>query len=222
MVPFVLYQPDIKWQSIIYFAVTSVFINMRIFSCIFSIFFVHKIFMYVFYPYLFFLLNSLSWWCVRVLSYISHVTFILLLLCCAVAQLCLTLRDPMDCSTPGFSVLHCLPELAQTNVHWVDDAIQPSYPLSPPSPPAFDLSQYQGLFQSVALHIKWPKHWSFSFSISPSNEYSRLISFRINWLDLLAVQGTLKSLLQHHTLKAEILRHSSFFMVQLSHPHNDY
>ena len=124
----------------------------------------------------------------------------------------------MDCSTPGFHVHHQLPELAQTHVHGVGDAIQPSHLLSFPSPPVFNLSQHQGLFQEV-LHIRWPKHWSFSFSISPSNEYSELISFRMDWLDLLAVQGTLKSLLQHHSSKASILRCSAFFIVQLSHPY---
>ena len=122
----------------------------------------------------------------------------------------------MYCSTPGFPVFHHLPELAQTHVHQVGDATQPSRPLSP-SPPAFNLSQHQGLFQCVS--IRWPKYWRFSFSISPSSEYSGLISFRIGWLDLLAVQGTLKSLLQHHSSKASVLRHSAFFMVQLSHPY---
>ena len=123
----------------------------------------------------------------------------------------------MDCSTPGFSVLHYLLEFAQTHVHWINDAIQPSH-LSLPSPPALSLSQHQGLFQWVALRIRWPKYWRFNFSLSPSNEYSGLISFRMDWLDLLAVQGTLKNLLQHHSLKASILWHSAFFMVQLSHP----
>ena len=88
-----------------------------------------------------------------------------------------------------------------------------------PSPPAFSLSQNQGLFQWPVLRIRWPKYWRFSLSFSPSNEYSGLISFRIPWLDLLAVQGTHKSLLQHHSSKASILRYSAFFMVQLSHPH---
>ena len=108
----------------------------------------------------------------------------------------------MDCSTPGFPVHHQLLELTQTHVHRVGDAIQPSHPLSSPSPD-FNLSQHQGLFQLV-LHIRWPKDWNFSFSISPSTEYSGLISFRTDWLDLLAVQGTLKSLLQHHSSKASI------------------
>ena len=120
----------------------------------------------------------------------------------------------MNCSMPGVSVLHHLCEFAQTHVHWVCDAIQPSHLLSSPSPPAFCLSQHQGLSQ-----WKWPKHWSFSFSISPSNEYSGLISFRTDWFDLLAVQGALKSLLQQHSLKASVLQCSAFFEVQLSHPY---
>ena len=132
-------------------------------------------------------------------------------ICCSIDQSCLTVCDPMDCSIPGFSVHH-LPELAQTHVHWASDAIQPSYPLSSTSPPTFNLSQLQGLF-------KWPKYWSFSFSISPSKEYSRLISFRMDLSDLLAVQGILKSFLQHHSSKAQILWHAAFFIVQLSHPY---
>ena len=93
----------------------------------------------------------------------------------------------MHCSTPGFPVHHQLLELTQTHVHWVGDAIQPSHPLSSPSPPAFNLSQHQGLSQRASSSHQWPKYWSFSFSISPSNEYSWLISFRMDWLDLLAV-----------------------------------
>ena len=137
----------------------------------------------------------------------------------SVTQLCLTLCDPMDCSTPGFPVHHQLPELTQTHVHRVGDAIQPSHPLSSPSPPNFNLSQHQGLSNESVLHIRWPKYWSFSFSISPSNEYSGLISFRMDWLDLLEVQGTLKGLLQHHISKTLILWCSAFFMVQLSYPY---
>ena len=101
----------------------------------------------------------------------------------SVVQLCLTFCSPMDCSMPGFPVHHQLPELAQTYVHRVGDAIRPSRPLSSLSPPAFNLSQHQGLFHELALHIRWPKFWSFRFSISPSNEYSGLISFRIDWVD---------------------------------------
>ena len=95
----------------------------------------------------------------------------------------------MDGSTPGLPVHHQLPDLAQTHVHRVSDAIQPSHPLSSPSPPAFNLSQHQGLFHESVLCTRWPEYWSFSFSISPSNEYSGLISFRIDWFDHLAVQG---------------------------------
>ena len=102
---------------------------------------------------------------------------------------------------------------------WVGDAIQPSPPPSSPSPPAFNLSQHQGLFQWVSFSHRQPKYWSLSFSISPSSEYSELISFRIDWLDLPAVQGTLKSLLQHHSSKASILRRPALFMIQLSHPY---
>ena len=123
----------------------------------------------------------------------------------------------MDCNIPGFPVLHYLPEFVQTHVHWVSDAIEPSHPLLPPSPPALSLSQHQGLSSELTLGIRWPKYWSFSFSINPSNEYSGLISFRIDWFDLPAVQGTLKSLLQHPSSKASILWCSAFFMIQLSH-----
>ena len=111
----------------------------------------------------------------------------------SVTQLCLTLCNPMDCSTPGFLVHHQHPELTQTHVHWVSDATI-SFPVVP-SAPAFNLSQHQGLFQGVSSSatIRWPNYWSFSFSISPSNDYSGLISFRMDWLDLPAVQGNLKS-----------------------------
>ena len=125
----------------------------------------------------------------------------------------------MVCSTPGFPVHHQHLEFTQTHVHWVGDAIQPSHPLSSPSPPALNLFQHQGLSNQSVLHIRWPKYWSFSFSISPSNEYSGLISFRMDSLDLLAVQGTPKSLLQHHSSKASILLCSAFFSVQHSHPY---
>ena len=107
----------------------------------------------------------------------------------------------MNCSTPGFPVLHHLPEFAQTHVHWASDAIQPPHPLLFPSS-AFSLPQHQGFFKESALRIRRPKYWS--FSISPSNEYSGLTSFRIDWFDLLAVQGSLKSLLQHHSVQASI------------------
>ena len=136
----------------------------------------------------------------------------------SVAQLCPNLCDPMDCSRAGFPVHHQLPELAQTHVHRVSDAIQPSHPL--PSPICCLLSfSASGSFPESVLCIMWPKYWSFSFSISPSNAYSGLISFRMDWLDLLAVQGTLKPHLQHHSSKASILWHSAFFTVQFSLPH---
>ena len=135
------------------------------------------------------------------------------------AQSCPSLCDPMDCSTPGFPVHHQLLELTQNHVHQVSDPIQPSHPLSSLSPPAFNLSQNQGLSNESVLYIRWPKYWNFSFSISPSNEYSGLISFSMDWLHLTAVQGTLKSLLQYHSSKASILPRSAFFIVQLSHPY---
>ena len=128
----------------------------------------------------------------------------------------MTFWEPMDCSTPGFPLLHHL-QLVQTHVHWVDDAIQPSHPLS-------FLLLLPSIFPSMrifcsgaALLIRWPKYWSFSFSISSSSEYSGLISFRIDWIDLLAVQGSLKSLLQQHSLKASVLQCSAIFMLQLSY-----
>ena len=136
-----------------------------------------------------------------------------------VAQSSLTLCDPMNRSTPGLPVHHQLPEFTQTHVHRVSDAIQPSHPLSSPSPPAPKPSQHQGLFYESTLRMKWPKYWSFSLSIIPSSEHPGLVSFRMDWLDLLAVQGTLKSLLHHHSSKASILRRSAFFTVQLSHPY---
>ena len=120
----------------------------------------------------------------------------------SVSQSCVILCDPTDCSMPGFLVHHRLPELAQTHVHRLSDAIQPPHPL-------LSLLLLPSVFPSImvfsnepVLHIQWPKYWSFSFSICPSNEYSGLISFRVVWFDLLAVQGTLRSLLQHHSSKA--------------------
>ena len=107
----------------------------------------------------------------------------------SVAQSCPTPCHPMDCSMPGLTVHHQLPELSQTHIHQVSDATQPSHPLLSPSPPAFNLTQYQGFSSESVLHIKWPKFWSFSFSISASNQYSGMISFRIDWFDQLAVQG---------------------------------
>ena len=107
----------------------------------------------------------------------------------------------MNRSTPGLPVHHQLSEFTQTHVHRISDAIQPSH-LSSPSPPALNLSQQQGLSNESVLRIRWPKYWSFNFNISPINEHQGLTSFRMDWLDLLAVQGTLKSLLQHHTSKS--------------------
>ena len=116
-------------------------------------------------------------------------------------------------------VLHHLSELAQTHVHWFSDAIQPSHSLLFPSPPASIFPRIRVFSSESALSIRWPKYWSFSFKISPTNEHPGLISFRMDWLDLLAVQGTLKSLLQHHSSKASILLCSAFCIVQLSHPY---
>ena len=137
----------------------------------------------------------------------------------SVAQSCLTLCDPMNHSTPGLPVHHQLPEFTQTHVLQVGDAIQPSYPLLSPSPPALNLSQHLGLFKRVSSLHKVARILELQFNISPSNEHTGLISFRMDWLHLLAVQGTLKSFLQHHSSKASILRHSAFFTVKLSHPY---
>ena len=137
----------------------------------------------------------------------------------SVSQSCLTLCDPMNCSTPGLPVHHQLPEFTQIHVYWVSDAIQAFLLCCP-------LLHLPSIFPSIrvfsnesAFHIRWPKYWSFSFSISSSNEHPGLISFRMDWLDPLAVQGTLKSLLHHHSSKASILWCSAFFTVQLSHPY---
>ena len=137
--------------------------------------------------------------------------------CCSVAQSCPTLCNPMGCSMPGFSLLHCLPEFAQTHVHWVSDAIQPFHPLSPSSP-ALNLSQHQGLFQWVGSLHQVAKLLEFQLQHQPVQWILGLIFFRIVWLDLLAVQETLKSLLRHQSLKASILWCSVFSMVQLAHP----
>ena len=137
----------------------------------------------------------------------------------SVAQSCPTLCDHVNHSMPGLPVHHQLPEFTQTHVHRVSDAIQPSLPLSsllllPPIPPSIRVFSNESTFR-----MSWPKYWSFSFSISPFNEHPGLISFRMDWLDLLVVQGTLKSLLQHRSSKASILACSAFFTVQLSHPY---
>ena len=139
--------------------------------------------------------------------------------CCSVTQSRPTLCDLMDCSMPGLPILHHLPELAQTHVY---HSVIPSNHLILCCPLLLPPSIFPSMrvFSNESdLHIRWPKYWSFSFSISPSNEYSGLISFRLDWLHLLAVQGTLKSLLQHHSSKASILQCSAFFIVQLSHPY---
>ena len=137
---------------------------------------------------------------------------------CLVTKSCLTLCDPMNCSTPGFPVLHYLPEFAQSHVHWVGDAIQPCHPLLPPSALALNLSQHQGLFSSEqAVRFRWPKYQS--FRLSPSDEYSRLIFFRIDWFDLLAVQETLKESSPASHFKSINSWCSAFFTVQLSHPY---
>ena len=139
------------------------------------------------------------------------VYILVLLCCCLVTQLCQTLCDPMNCSMPDSSVLHYLPEFDQIHVHWVSDAIQPLNPLPPPSPFAFNLSWYQDLFQWVSSSHQVAKYWSFSFSSHSSNEYLGLIFFRIDWFDLFAIQGTLKTLVQHHNLKASVLQHSNLY-----------
>ena len=137
----------------------------------------------------------------------------------SVAQLCPTLCNPMKCSTPGLPVHHQLPEFTQTHVHWVSDAIhhlilcRPLL-LLPPIPPSIRVFSNES-----TLRMRWPKYWTFSFSIIPSKEIPGLISFRMDWLDLLVVQGTFKSLFQHHSSKASILWCSAFFTVQLSHPY---
>ena len=136
----------------------------------------------------------------------------------SVAQSCPTLCNPMNCSMPGLPVHHQLPEPTQTHVHWAGDAIQPSHPPSSPSP-ALNLSQHQGLFKWDSSLHQVAKILEFQLQHQSFNEHSGLNSFRMDWLDLPAVQGTLKSLLQHHSSKASILQHSAFFIVQLSHPY---
>ena len=133
-------------------------------------------------------------------------------LCCC----CCLVGNAMDCIMQGFPDLHYLLEFAQIHVHWVGDVIQPSHPLLPSCPLPLIFPSVRVFSSESALHIRWPKYWSFSFSISPSSDYSGLLSFRVDWFDLLAVQGNLKSLFQHHNSKESILWCSAFFMVQLS------
>ena len=152
-------------------------------------------------------------------KHFSQLSSLTCLCCRSATNLCLILCDPMNCSMPGFSVPHYLPEFAQTHICWASDANQQSHPLLSLSPLALHLSQHQSISKESTLHIRWPKYWSFRFNISPSNEHPGLISFRMDWLDLLALQGTLKSLLQHHSSKASILLCSAFFIIQLSHPY---
>ena len=141
---------------------------------------------------------------------------------CSVTQSCPILCDPMNCSTPGPPVHHQLTEFTRTHFHRVGDAIQPSHPLSSPSHPAPDPPSIRVFSSESTLRMRWPKYWSFGFSIIPSKEIPGLISFRMDWLDLLAVQGTLKSLLQHHSSKASIFRRSAFFTVQLTSIHDQW
>ena len=137
----------------------------------------------------------------------------------SVTQSCPALCEPMNRSTPGLPVHHQHPECTETHIHRVSDAIQPSHPLSSPSPLSPIPPSIRFFSNESTLRMRWPKYWSFSFSIIPSKEIPGLISFRMDWLDLLAVQGTLKSLLQHHSSKASILQCSAFFTVQISHPY---
>ena len=137
----------------------------------------------------------------------------------SVTQSCLTLWDPKDCSTPGLFDHQQLPEFTQTHIHWVSDALQPSHPLSSPSPPALNLSQHQGLFKRVSSSHQVAKVLEFQLQHQYFQWIFRLIFFRIDLLELLVVQGTLKSLLQHHSSKVSILWHSDFFKAQLSYPY---
>ena len=146
----------------------------------------------------------------------TYLGVIILLQFSSVAQSCSAFCDPMNCSTPGLPVHHQLPEFTQTHIHRVSDAIQPSHPLSYPSPPALNPSQHQSLSNESTFCMRWPKYWSFSFSIIPSKEHPGLISLRMGWLDLLAVQGTLKSLLQPHSSKDQ------FFGAQPSSQSNSH
>ena len=163
-------------------------------------------------------------WVLVIYTLLKNHSFLLSFRCIAiqfssVTQSCPTLCNPMNHSTPSLAVHHQPLEFSQTHAHRVGDAIQPSHPLSSPSPPDFNLSSIRVFSSESVLCIRWPKYWCFSFSISPSSEHSELVSFRMDWLVLLAVQGALKSLLQHNTSKASIFWSSAFFIVQLSHPY---
>ena len=151
---------------------------------------------------------------VRSLSVLCTKVYTCLVQFSSVAQSCLTLCDPMNRSTTGLPVHHQLPEFTQTHVPWVGDAIQPSHPLSSSSPPAPNAPSIRAFSNESTLRMRWPKYWSFSFSIIPSKEIPGLISFRMDWWDLLAVQGILKNLLQHHNSKHQ------FFGAQPSSPSN--
>ena len=151
-----------------------------------------------------------------VITFLQGVQFI------SVTQLCPTFCDPMNPSTPGVPIHHQLQEFIQTHVHRVRDAIQPSHLLSCSSPPAPITPSIRVFSNESTLCMRWPKYWSFSFRIIPSKEHPGLNSFRMDWLDLLAVQGTLKSLLQHHSSEASILRCSAFFTVQLTFIHDHW
>ena len=162
--------------------------------------------------------------CLPTLPYQPQICFLCLWICFYLFSSVQSLTHFQLFVTPWTAA--CQASLSITNwrnlpkpIHWVGDAIQPSHPLPSPSPPALNLSQHQGFSNESALHIRWPKYWSFSFNISPSNEHPGLISFGMDWLDLLAVQGTLENLLQYHSSKASILQCLTFLMVQLSHPY---
>ena len=153
------------------------------------------------------------------LNFFQNMLLLPMKLFSSVSQLCPTLCDPMNHSTPGLSVHHQFVVVHPNPCPLSRWSIQPSHPLLSTSPPALNLPSIRVSSNESALCIRWPKDWSFCFSISPSSEYSGLISLRIDWFDLLTIQGSLKSLLQQHSLKASILWHPAFFMVQLSYPY---
>ena len=140
-------------------------------------------------------------WVVRTLMIYSLSRFQVYCWCyCSDCRLCPSLCNPMDCSMPGLSVPHHLPEFAQVHVRCIGDAIQPSYPLMPSCPLPSIFPSIRDFFSESSVHIRWPKYWSFSFSLNPSSEYSGFISLKIDWFDLLAVQGIFRSLFRHHSL----------------------